>query len=283
MRVHHLLRFEILPFVVAAIAFEIVWYLAARRRSYPWREMLASVGVSVLRLSSKLVRPLAVLPIIWYAWSYRLSTIPLNSAWAWAALFLGADFTYYWMHRCSHEVRWLWATHVVHHTAQRLHLASAYRLGVTGVLSGGWLFYFPLYLIGFNPMAVAGMLAANLFYQFWLHTELIGKLGPFEWIFNTPSHHRVHHASNEQYVDRNYGGILIIWDRLFGTFANERADTPIVYGLVRPFASLNPFVLAFHEWFAVARDLRECKSCRESLRQLFGRPGESLTAQATAR
>ena len=283
MHAHHLLRLRLLPFVAAAIALEIAWYLLIRRRSYPWREMLASTGVALLRLPSKLLKVLIVLPLIAFAWSHRLATIPLNTAWAWVALFLGAEFAYYWMHRFSHEVRWLWATHVVHHTPEQIHFASAYRLGVTGVLSGGWLFYFPLYLVGFNPIAVAGMLGLNLFYQFWLHTDLVGKLGPLEWLLNTPSHHRVHHASNGEYLDRNYGGILIIWDRLFGTFAEERPDTPIVYGLVHPIGSLNPLALTFHEWITMVRDLSRAQSCGERLRQLFGRPGESLAAQAPAR
>ena len=280
MPIHHLLRLKLLPLIAAAVAIEIAYYLVIRRRAYPWREMLASTGVSLLRLPAKLVRPLIVLPLISLAWSCRLITIPLDTVWAWIALFVGVEFAYYWMHRFSHEVRWLWASHVVHHTPERIHLASAYRLGATEVISGGWLFYFPLYLVGFNPIAVAGMLAVNLFYQFWLHTDLVGKLGPLEWVLNTPSHHRVHHASNDEYLDRNYGGILIVWDRLFGSFAEERSDRPIAYGLVHPIASLNPFTLTFHEWLAMVCDLRRVHSWTERLRQLFGRPGESLTALA---
>lgn len=283
MHAHHLLRLKFLPLIGAAILFEIAWYLVIRRSSYPWREMLASTAVALLRLPSKLVKLLIGVPLIGLAWSHRLATIPLDSVGAWVALFLSAEFAYYWMHRFSHEVRWLWATHVVHHTPERIHLASAYRLGATGVLSGGWLFYFPLYIIGFNPIAVTGMLAVNLFYQFWLHTDLVGKLGPLEWIMNTPSHHRVHHASNAEYLDRNYGGILIIWDRLFGTFTEERADTPIAYGLVHPIGTLNPFTLVLHEWIAMARDLRNMPSWRGRLTQLFGRPEASLAARAAAR
>ncbi len=134
----------------------------------------------------------------------------------------------------------------------------------------------PLYFLGFNPLAVGGMLAANLLYQFWLHTDIVGRLGPLEWILNTPSHHRVHHASNAEYLDRNYGGILIIWDRLFGTFAAEKPQTEIVYGLVHPIGSANPVTIAFHEWGVMARDLGRARSWRARLRGVFGRPGDDL-------
>ena len=133
----------------------------------------------------------------------------------------------------------------------------------------------PLILLGFNPLAVGGMLALNLSYQFWIHTDVIGRLGPLEWILNTPSHHRVHHASNPEYLDRNYGGIVIIWDRLFGTFAREEPETRIVYGLVHPIGSLNPLRIMFHEWVAIARDTLRANSWRERLKVLFGRPGST--------
>jgi sterol desaturase/sphingolipid hydroxylase (fatty acid hydroxylase superfamily) len=280
MYLHHVLHLRILLIVLGAIAFEIGWYLLARRRSYPWREMLASVGVSFLRLPEKLLRPLTVLPLAYFAWSHRLFTIPLDTAWGWVTVFFGVEIAYYWMHRSSHEVRWLWATHLVHHTPEQIHFASAFRLGATELLSGSWLFYFPLYLLGLNPLAVSAMLGVNLFYQFWLHTDIVGRLGPLEWILNTPAHHRVHHACNGEYLDRNYGGILIIWDRLFGTFAEERPEAPIVYGLVHPVGSLNPLRITFYEWGAIARDFLQAQSWPERVRQLFGRPDESLASMA---
>ena len=250
MPLHHLIRGWLFPFLLGSIAVEIGWYLLRRRRAYPWRETLSSVVIYVLRTPAKLLRPMVVLPLAYLAWSHRLTTVPLNTVWGIALLFLGVELAYYWMHRCSHEIRWLWASHVVHHTPEQIHLASAFRLGVTELFSGTWLFYFPLYWLGLDPVAVSGMLALNLFYQFWLHTEMVGRLGPLEWILNTPSHHRVHHASNPEYLDRNYGGIVIFWDRLFGTFAAEQPQTPITYGLVHPLGSLNPFKIAFHEWIA---------------------------------
>jgi sterol desaturase/sphingolipid hydroxylase (fatty acid hydroxylase superfamily) len=172
----------------------------------------------------------------------------------------------------------MWVSHIVHHTPEHIHLASAARLGVTELLSGNWLFRLPLYLLGLNPLAVSRMLTINLVYQFWLYTDLMGRLGPLEWILNTPSHHRVHHASNSDYLDRNYRGIVIIWDRLFGTFAREAPQTAIVYGLVHPIGSLSPIRIAFHEWGAMARDVVRAQSWRERLRQLFGRPGSALAS-----
>jgi len=274
MHLHHQLRLWTAPLALGAIALEIAWYGLVRKRSYPWREMLASVGVYLLRLPVRLARPLVVAPIALFAWSHRLTTIPLDTVWGLALLFLGVELSYYWMHRSSHEIRWLWASHVVHHTPEHIHLASAFRLGATELFSGTWLFYVPLYLIGLNPLAVGATQAINLFYQFWLHTDVVGRLGPLEWLFNTPSHHRVHHASNPEYLDRNFGGILIIWDRLFGTFAEERPRTRIVYGLTNPIGSLNPVRIAFREWGAMARDVCRARSWPERLRQLFGRPGD---------
>ena len=280
---HHALRTWHWPVIAAAIVLEAGCYLIIGVRSYPWREMWASAGVYLLRIPAKLLKPLTVLPLVLLVWSHRLATVPLHTAWGWIAAFIGVELAYYWMHRLSHEVRWLWASHVVHHTPEHIHLASAFRLGATEILSGNWLFYMPLYWLGLNPLAVAGMQALNLSYQFWLHTDLIGRLGPLEWLFNTPAHHRVHHAANGEYLDRNYGGVLIVWDRLFGTFAAERCDAPIVYGLVNPLGSLNPLVIAFHEWVAIARDCRHARSWSERLTQLFGRPADSLAALSASR
>jgi sterol desaturase/sphingolipid hydroxylase (fatty acid hydroxylase superfamily) len=262
---------------LAAIALEIGWYLAGRRR-YPWKELLATAGVFVLRLPSKALYAAVLVPIASWAWSYRLWTVPLRTGWGALSLFLGVELCYYWAHRGGHLVRWMWASHSVHHSPTQIHLASAFRLGVTEVWSGGWLFYLPLYVLGFHPLAVAVVLGANLFFQFWLHTDLVGRLGPLEWLFNTPSHHRVHHATNPHYLDRNFGGVLIVFDRLFGTHAVERGDEPVVYGLVHPVGSYNPVTIAFHQWVQMARDVWRAESWSERFRQAFGRPGESLSA-----
>ena len=269
-------------FIVVAVSIEIAWYLLVRKSDYPWREMLTSVTIFVMRMPAQLLTAMVVAPVGYLVWSHRVATVPLNTAWGLALLFLGVELAYYWMHRAGHEIRWLWASHVVHHTPEQIHLASAFRLGATEFLSGNWLFYLPLFFLGFSPTGVGAMLAINLFYQFWLHTDLIGRLGPLEWVFNTPSHHRVHHASNEAYLDRNYGGILIVWDRLFGTFADEKPETTIVYGLVHPVATRNPLRLTFQEWIAMVRDAIHARSWRERLVCLFGHPGAVAEHQAPA-
>lgn len=269
-----------IPVALAAIAAEITWYLLVQKRAYPWREMLASVAIRIMHIPLRLVTPLVVAPVAFFVWDHRLATVPLNTTWGVALLFLSEEFAYYWAHRAGHEVRWVWASHVVHHTPEHIHLASAFRLGLTELLSGNWLFRMPLYLLGLNPIAVGAVMAVNLSYQFFLHTDLIGRLGPLEWVFNTPSHHRVHHASNQQYLDRNYGGILIVFDRLFGTFAREEPGVRIVYGLVHPIGSLNPIRIAFHEWIAIARDVWRARSWQERLRLAFGRPSGSAPPSA---
>ena len=273
MHAHHMLRHLFWPLVVASVAIEAGWYMLVQNRSYPWREMVATIGVRVLHLPMRMLAPMLITPVALLVWNHRIATIPLNTGWGLVLLFLGEEFAYYWEHRAGHEVRWMWATHVVHHTSERIHFGSAFRTGATTLISGDWLLRLPLYLLGLNPLAVAGMQAINLMYQFFLHTDLIGRLGPLEWVLNTPSHHRVHHASNREYLDRNYGGILIIWDRLFHTFAREDPGIPIAYGLVHPIGSLNPITILSHEWRAIMRDATRAWTGRELLRQLFGRPG----------
>lgn len=262
----------LLPMIAAGVVLEIATYLL-QKRPYPWRETLASAGTYLLRLPMHLLRPLVVAPVAYFLWTHRLTTIPLDTTWGIALLFLGEELAYYWMHRTSHEVRWLWASHQVHHTPEHLHLASAFRLGATELLSGTWVFFLPLYVLGLDPLAVSAMLSINLMYQFWLHTDLVGRLGPLEWVLNTPAHHRVHHASNPEYLDRNYGGMIILWDRLFGTFVEALPDRQITYGLVHPVGTLNPLRITFHEWVAIARDVWRARSWHERAVRLWGRPG----------
>jgi sterol desaturase/sphingolipid hydroxylase (fatty acid hydroxylase superfamily) len=196
--------------------------------------------------------------------------------WAFVLCFFLEDFCYYWFHRISHEVRWFWASHVVHHSSQYYNLSTALRQTWTGTLSGSFVFWLPMAIIGFPPPMIAFFSAISLVYQFWIHTEVIKRLGPLEWVLNTPSHHRVHHATNPRYLDANYAGVLIIWDRMFGSFVAEREDDLPVYGIVSNVASFNPFRIATHEWAGIGRDVAGAKSWRERLFYLFGRPGWSV-------
>ena len=202
----------------------------------------------------------------------------MSSAWAWIALFLADDFSYYWFHRISHSSRYFWASHVVHHSSMKYNLGTALRQTWTGSLSGAFVFWIWLPLIGFSPVAVMTMQAISLLYQFWIHTELINKLpAPIEFIFNTPSHHRVHHGSNLAYLDKNHAGVLIIWDRLFGTFQAE-LHRP-TYGLTSNLNTHNPVRIAFHEWASIGQDIRrayrETRSIRTTLGYVIGPPGWS--------
>jgi len=200
----------------------------------------------------------------------RIFDLPLGAWWVWLLLIPAEDFCYYWFHRASHEVRLFWAAHVNHHSSTHYNLSTALRQSWTAPLLG-WAFWMPLPLLGFHPLMVATAQSISLLYQYWIHTELIGRMGPLEWVLNTPSHHRVHHGRDALYLDRNHAGILIIWDRLFGTFEPERARP--VYGLTNDLHSYNPFVIAFHEWRALARALRGARGWGERLRYLLGPPG----------
>jgi len=193
-----------------------------------------------------------------------------NAWWVWVLLFFADDLCYYAFHRASHEVRLFWAAHVNHHSSQHYNLSTALRQSWTTPLTG-IPFWLPLPLLGFEPWMILTQQAVSLLYQYWLHTESIGRLGWLEALFNTPSHHRVHHGSNLEYLDRNHAGILIVWDRLFGTFEPERA--PVRYGLTTNIESFNPLVIAFHELGAIARDVRRAHNLREALGYVFGPPG----------
>jgi sterol desaturase/sphingolipid hydroxylase (fatty acid hydroxylase superfamily) len=199
--------------------------------------------------------------------------------WAWLLVFFADDFSYYWFHRTSHECRLFWASHVVHHSSQRYNLATALRQTWTGSFMS-WIFWLWMPLVGFPPLMVLTMQAISLLYQFCIHTELVRTMGPFEALFNTPSHHRVHHGSNQRYLDRNHAGILIVWDRIFRTFEPEQ-ELP-VYGLTQNINSYNPLRIAFHEWLDIWRDLREATTLHERVAVVFGRPGRRAEKAAHA-
>jgi sterol desaturase/sphingolipid hydroxylase (fatty acid hydroxylase superfamily) len=274
MQTIYLILYWSTPGVIALSAIE-AGALWAVRRSYDWRAALASLADLLVReyvVYVYLTFGLAV-PLIGWAAQHRVATLPVGSAGSIAVLFLGQEFCYYWFHRCSHRIRVLWASHAVHHSTNRFNLSAAYRFGWVGRLIGTSAFFVPLIWFGFPPRAVFITLNLGLLYQFWLHTDWVPKLGPLEWVLNTPSHHRVHHAANPEYLDKNYGGVLIVFDRLFGTFVAERDDLPCRYGLATPLISQNPIRIAFHEWLKLAGDLRRARSSREAIGYLFGPPG----------
>jgi sterol desaturase/sphingolipid hydroxylase (fatty acid hydroxylase superfamily) len=270
-----ILKIAVTVVLAASIAEALVLSWRNGWRSYDWK----AAGVSVVDF---LVReyPLRwLLPLAFWTgamdwfWNHRLFTLPMGHWSGWVACFIGQEFCYYWYHRAAHRVRWFWCTHAIHHSPNQLNLSAAYRFGWTGRLTGTLLFFMLAPLLGMPPKVILLMLTLNLLYQFWIHATWIPRLGPLEWILNTPSAHRVHHASNLEYLDGNYGGVLIVFDRLFGTYIPERADLPCRYGLVKPITSNNIFEIEFTHWRALLRDLRSARSARAFVGYLVKPPG----------
>lgn len=250
-------------------------------RPYDWRACAASLADAAGRRVLEATGLSLLAPLFVWLYAHRLGTINIDGPAALAALFFAEELAYYAYHRAAHRVRWFWATHAVHHSPNELTWATALRLGWTGRITGTGLFFAPLVWLGFSPQAVAAALAFNLLYQFWLHSSWIPKLGPLEWVLNTPSHHRVHHGSNPEYLDCNYGGVVIVFDRLFGSFVAEREDLPPRYGLTTPLLTNNPLRIAFHEWANLARDLRRARTPRQLLQTLLGPPQAAHTVKAS--
>lgn len=201
-------------------------------------------------------------------YEYRLFEVGTGVA-AWIMLIFAEDLIYYIYHRSCHEIRFFWAQHVVHHSSQRYTLGTALRQSWTAPIFG-MIFWFPLPLLGFKPEMIFMMSGFSLIYQYWIHTETIRTLGPIEWIMNTPSHHRVHHGKNPQYIDKNHAGIFIIWDRLFGTFEPE--GETVQYGITKDVGSYNPVYIQFHEYIAMIREVFTATSWRARWTAVFGRP-----------
>jgi sterol desaturase/sphingolipid hydroxylase (fatty acid hydroxylase superfamily) len=261
----------VLPFVVLSSLVE-GWVLS-RRQAYDWKAVGVSVLDLFLRLSINVFVPLALsTPVTQWAHEHRLMRLELDSWQTLLLLFVGQEFCYYWYHRAAHRVRWFWCNHAVHHSPNDLNLSAAYRIGIFGKITGTFLFFSPLVWLGFEPKLVMLTLTMNLLYQFWIHATWLPKLGWLEYVLNTPSAHRVHHASNPEYLDANFGGVLILFDRLFGTYVAERADLPPRYGLVKPITSYNPLRVEFTQWIELGRDMLKARSLKHVLGYLFMPP-----------
>ncbi|MEU1708687.1 sterol desaturase family protein [Streptomyces sp. NPDC005706] len=245
-------------------------------RGYELRDTVTSMSMGA---GSQVVAvPWKAVTVVVYAALFTVAPWRLSpsSAWTWPVLFLADDLAYYAFHRAHHRVRVLWASHVVHHSSVRFNLSTALRQSWTPMT--GLPFWLPLALLGIPPWMILLQQAFSLVYQFFLHTERVDKLWrPVELVFNTPSHHRVHHGSNNEYRDRNYGGVLIVWDRLFGTFEPEGARA--VYGLTKNIGTYNPVRVAFHEYTAAWRDVRTARNWRQRAGYLFGPPGWAPRAE----
>lgn len=253
--------------------------LASRGRvkaEYDLQDTLANVAVSIGSIFFWGTLGWMYFGGVMYAYRHRLYEIPFTW-WSFSIAFVLEDCRYYWWHRISHRSRWFWASHVVHHSSQHFNLSTNLRQSWTSQFSGLTLLGMPLAFLGFNPALVALAFTLNLLYQFWIHTESVDRMPRwFEWLLNTPSHHRVHHASNPRYLDANYAGVFMIWDRLFGSFVAERGDEPPRYGIVHNLGSFNPLRIALHEYYAIARDLgHRDLTWLQRLAYFFGPPGWS--------
>lgn len=263
-----------LPVFALSMLLEL-WH--ARRRGadavYESRDAWASIAMGLGSVVVGVPFKLAFVYLLTVLYEHRLFTIEPGVL-GYVALFLAEDLCYYWSHRINHEVRLFWAAHVNHHSSTHYNLATAVRQSWTQPYLM-WVFWLPLPLLGFAPHLIVLQMAISLIYQFFIHTQEVDRLGPLEWVLNTPSHHRVHHAVNVRYLDKNHGGILIIWDRLFGSFVAERADDPPVYGITKNIETFNPLRIASHEWVALFGDVRRAPRLIDKLRYVFSPPGYS--------
>lgn len=261
---------ELVGLGFAALAvLELIWDLATRRRSG-----IAESGANFLiaagnQLLDRTVHGLVFVVGLFLVELFAPFRIPIDGR-TWILAILAADFSYYWMHRLEHKTRLLWAYHGVHHSSPEFNLTTAFRLAwVEGLVE--WLFFVPMLLLGFDAVQTLIAIIVVVTYQSWIHTQKIGKLGWLDRVLNTPSAHRVHHGANPAYLDKNYGGILILWDRLFGTYQAE--EEHVVFGLTKPLNSANPLWINLHELWAIARDCLRTERAGDIWGYLFGRPG----------
>ena len=260
-----------IPLFFILIAIEMLAARILERRVYRFSDSFADLGCGMIeQLLGVLVKGALFAAYLGLYARARLFDLPEGSWVVLVACFLGVDFLYYWFHRMSHEIGAFWAAHSVHHQSEEYNLSVALRQGAFQSFFS-WVFYLPLAVLGFPPAIFITCSALNTLYQFWIHTRLIGKLGPLEWVLNTPSHHRVHHGRNPRYIDRNHAGSLIIWDRMFGTFVEE-TDEP-VYGVVKPLASANPLWANFAGWVDLWSVARRAAGVKDRLRPFVKAPG----------
>ena len=261
------------PFFILAMALELIWGIRRGRNTYRVNDAVGSLFLGTLSQSRRFIT-LGIGGYVYHlvATHFSMPQMDAHSVWTWVLAMVLYDFCYYWLHRMGHERTILWAAHVAHHQSEDYNLSTALRQTSTGFLLG-WIFYLPMFFIGIPAEVVVSVGSLNLIYQFWVHTEHVGKLGWYEWIFVTPSNHRVHHAQNERYLDRNYGGLFIIWDRLFGTFQEELEEAPPIFGIRGPLHSFNPFRALTHIYVDMFRDSWHARRWRDKVRVWFARTG----------
>jgi alkylglycerol monooxygenase len=263
------------PVFILLIALELAWGIAKGRNTYRLNDAINSISLGVMsQVTAIFGRGLRIgMYVLAYQWLQPWTAdfkAFWTTPWGWLVALIFYDFCYYWLHRMGHECAILWAAHVVHHQSQDYNLSTALRQTSTGFLFG-WIFYLPMALLGVPPEVFAVVALIDLLYQFWVHTEHIGKLGWFDRVFCSPSNHRVHHAINDQYLDRNYGGILVVWDRIFGSFKEE--TEPCVYGTRSPLNSWNPIWANLEVYVGLAKDAFHTRRWQDKFLIWFKPPG----------
>ena len=262
-----------MPVFLLAIALEFAIGLARGRNTYRLNDALGSLGLGVMSQVFDAFGTLFKVAMYTLVFQHvALFQLSASSVWVWIVALIGYDFCYYWLHRAGHRVGVLWAAHVVHHQSEDYNLGTALRQTSSGFLLG-WIFYLPLAVAGVPPLVFGVVALIDLLYQFWVHTQQVGKLGWFDRWFCSPSNHRAHHGVNERYLDKNYGGILILWDRLFGTFVEEDDADPVVYGTRAPLRSFNPLWANLQVYRDLWLDSWRARSWADKLRVWFKPPG----------
>ena len=260
------------PVFTFLILCEFLYGYFRNKNNYRLNDTFTSLSLGMIsRFPSYLRLGVQGLVYAWIYQSFNFGILDSYDAYVWVIAFVLYDLSYYWLHRCHHEIKILWASHVVHHHGEEFNLSTALRQTGTDFLFK-WIFYCPLLFLGVPPEIFVTVAALNLIYQFWVHTEHIDRLGIIDYILVTPSNHRIHHAQNKEYVDANYGGVFIIWDRIFGTFIDERKDLKPVYGTSKPLKSWNPFWANFEVWVEMIRDSWRTEKWSDKVRVWFSRP-----------
>ena len=263
------------PVFIVMVLTDMVLARLQDRTRYNVKDTWISLLLGLGSLVASALTAGAVLTIGLWARQFALFDISF-SLWAWALAFILYDIAFYFAHRASHRIRWMWASHVIHHSSQHYNLSTALRQSWTGLISLGFIFFLPLFLLGFPPAMLFFVGSLNTIYQFWIHTEAVRRMPVwFESVMNTPSHHRVHHATNPRYLDKNYAGVFIVWDRLFGTFVSERDEETPRYGIVKNLGRFNLIWAAFHEWVEMARDAWTAPGLKNKIAYLVAPPGWS--------
>jgi len=271
-----------IPFFAVSVLVEGIYNYYKKYDYYEPKDAVASLSMGIGNAIIRQFTPWAYLPIYFLLYENRIFDFGTTVANIftreqlpiWILIIFADDFIYYWFHRASHKCRYLWASHVIHHSSKKYNLTTALRQTWTGKIITPLIFWSWMPIIGFNPIMIVTMKSINLIYQFWIHTEIINKMPKFfEVVFNTPSHHRVHHGTDIIYVDKNYAGIFIIWDKMFGTFQME-VQRP-TYGLIHNIDTYNPLKIATHEWFGILKDMKFKNTLFNNIKYIFEPPGWS--------